>query len=646
MLPYDNFIPTNRRSDIVMNKLLKNCLLGITATMTLGLATVALTTKKDISKADAITGSMHYYVNVTDEADLHVGDVILLFTSSGRTFECAAGNPRFYQMNYVSGVNNDITRAYVDESQVKRFELGAGVKDENSTVVNGVRKDSFSLKLLDHPGFADVRGKYLYFTEDRYSIQPHDKNDVGYYMTNMCFKSYSNGNVDGHASWEFFYKSSLNEFHITRQDEPRKEENHGLCYGGSSARPALNYAVCEGGFRVFKEISLSADKLKEYNPVVTTNSPNRDQYYVGDTADLSGLQISIIFRDESTITASYDNEPSFFKTTSQVQNTGNVVVEYCGLTFTVGMKIIEKTVDQNDFCLVSGTLEDYRGTYIACANIPEDNVYGLTSNLIKTNSTTSSYKEVISDYSNGIAKIGTSNPIPFRIERLTVGGQSRYFISIFNGYLSYELDMWDGGCLIAKSKESLTANDAITIDSSSHVFMNGRVLTFSTAFSFEESSSNEVRLYKLMPGTDYNTHITNYVTTFINSTADACSAENVTSSIWESLATAFESLTVDEQGYFASLAYTHNFEDINTEENVVDRYDYIVAKYKYADFMNRKDAGTWRDYYTVEDSSLPVELSKLLGLQVENSVLYIAISITSLVSLTLVLFFVAKRKHQ
>ena len=660
---YNCLKPTYRRFDDIMNKLIRNCVLGVIASITLGLSTVALGAKQNVTQANAITGSMHFYTEVTSEADLHVGDTILIFTTSGRTFDCAAGNPRFYRMNYVSGVNGDVTRVYADESQVKRFQLGEGVQDSKSTEIStGIYKPSFSLKLLDHPGFADLRGKYLNHTEDRNAVLPHDKGSVGYYMTPICFKDFTNGAVDGHASWEFFYQSSNHVFHITRQDE-RDKANYSLCYRGSNTRPALDYNYETGGMRVLKEISLSSE-LIQYNPIVVTTDPNRNKYYVGDIPDLSGLEISLHFKDESVADVFYDNEPDFFKATSKVQHTspgssdGMIVMEYCGISFRVLVDIIEEVTNTNSYCLLSGELDDYRGTYIAVGNLVSE-YYGFKQNIVDTTpSTTAHFRQTI-DYDNSgiiqleINEFFSEQGLPFKIERLTVGGQSRYFIHVNDGYLSFSTGEGDlNGALFAKSKESLTANDAITIDSNHHVLMNGRtfVLSDSGFFGFSTNSSGAVKLFKLMPSSDYETHIDNFMTTFIDDTASACLAENVTSSLWADLADEFALLTVDEQGYYARLSYTHGMEDTNSVENVVDRYDYIVAKYEYDDFMNRKDAGTWKDYFNYEDDTLPpdetYDPSRVIGTEVSTSVIALAIIITSILSLSTVSFFIIRKKHK
>ena len=148
-----------------------------------------------------------------------------------------------------------------------------------------------------------------------------------------------------------------------------------------------------------------------------------------------------------------------------------------------------------------------------------------------------------------------------------------------------------------------------------------------------------------MSDTDYS----GYVSTFITGTASACTSENVTSAIWQDLEDAFALLSVDEQGYFAGLSYSHNQEATNSVYNVVDRYDYIVAKYGYNDFMNRKDAGTWKDYFHFNDDTLPPDdpnLLKIFGIQGESNMTYVIIIAASVVTLSLVVFFINKRKHQ
>lgn len=631
-----------------MNKIFKNCLFGVIASMAIGLSALALGSQHSLIEAEAITGSMHYYERISDPNDLHIGDHIVISTFGGRVFDAPAGNPRFYRMSPVSGFNDDISKIYADESQIKRFELG-----------QGATAGSYSLKCMENTGFGNLKGLYLYYTEDRNAVQPHDKEDVGYYMTNMCFKSYKDGVVEGHSSWEFVSDGGYG-FYINRADEPDKENYH-LCYGGSYTRPALSYGYTDAVLLVFKEITLDSTTIIDVNPIIVSQTPDRSSYYVGDQVDLTGLQILIRMKDSSVIYASYNNSPSFFKVMTPAQVTGRVTVEYCGITFSVPIEILETPVNSLNYNLVKSPLNDYRGTYVIGCDDGYD-FYGLKTREISDSPSSKSNSLIapISRLSGNVVNIPTEDvyeeemgnvnypALPCTIERRTVSNQSYYFIKCEQGYLSYSTAELHEGDLIVKSAGQLTTSDAVTISSNGSISMNGQTLVWNSSFFFGSGYLN-ARLYRLMPSADYQTHIDNFVSTFISGTADACAAFNMTNEIWSDMADAFNVLTLDEQAYFANLEYLHNLEDTTSAENVVDRYDYIVAKYGFDDFMNRKDANTWKDYVHDSDDTLPDEipsLSRLIGEEVSASVIYIAIIITAVLSISSVLFFLNRRKHQ
>ena len=217
--------------------------------------------------------------------------------------------------------------------------------------------------------------------------------------------------------------------------------------------------------------------------------------------------------------------------------------------------------------------------------------------------------------------------------------------------MSYQIGEEYDGYLISKNTPS--SNDAVTINADGSVTMNNRTLVLSNEnsqtiikFVSDISGCTVVKLYKKATDDTFRTNINTFVSNFLSKTSADCLAESVQSTTWANVQQDYNALSLDEKGYLANIEYIHSSnEGLTNEYNVVDRYDYIVSKYDFADFMDRKAANTWQDNYI--DSDINSNLSnvfKAMGNKNVVMVVAILISVTSLSALIFV--FYKKKKHQ
>ena len=647
---------------------IRTILMSLGISMSIGLGSFAVNRINNVSKAEALSENKHLYVKVTDRSQLSVGDVIVLATPGGRAFTCPAGNPRYLCMDYVAGMSNGGDKLFCDESQVDRLEL-----------VQGSKTGSFALKCLDVDGY-NMQGKYISWVE-REDIQPHDKGNVGYYLSNLAFRT----TIDDKSSWFFSFDADNNyTCEVDRSDEPA--ENYGIFFGGSNARPALYYTwnsdqVVRSKLVIFKEIDRSKFSQTAAN-VIT--QPTNNIYHSGDLVDLSGLELYFEV-DGYAMDILYDDEPGYFTNIGVAQATGHVYIEYCEMPYNVpGLTIVPVTNDLTiiDYTVLNESYHDYRGTYVLSTNDgyyatliqagnvdadPENNNENAVSYTPLTNyeyTPDPNYPEqtvsITQVYANSLHLIqnpgGNANSKVAKTQVQLVHDandptKSYLYSPYAEMYLCYQDGGEHDGNLLAKSAPS--SSDAVTVSNDGQVSINGRTLVtyiedYETFVKFvsDPSGKTPFKLYRKNTDATFRNHIDTFVSSFLSKTSADCQAESVQSSTWTSVQSDYADLTLDEKGYLANIEYVHSAnEGLSNEYNVVDRYDYIISKYEFSDFMDRKAANTWQDNYPHDiDNS---NLSKLIKeISNKNAVMVFAvlISITSVSALLFV--FYKKKKHQ
>lgn len=156
------------------------------------------------------------------------------------------------------------------------------------------------------------------------------------------------------------------------------------------------------------------------------------------------------------------------------------------------------------------------------------------------------------------------------------------------------------------------------------------------------SNEDKMVLYKKEFSSDESTQLETYRASFFTNTS-ACRDDNttVTENIgWSTLANSFNGLSADSQGYLGCLTYVHNGEAAESLNDMVDRYDYIVSKYGFNDFMNRGVANTLQNNVSSTNS---------VSLGINNSNIALVVTVIVVISsstLFATLLFVKRKKHQ
>ena len=116
----------------------------------------------------------------------------------------------------------------------------------------------------------------------------------------------------------------------------------------------------------------------------------------------------------------------------------------------------------------------------------------------------------------------------------------------------------------------------------------------------------------------------------------------MTENDWLLAKRAFEALGPDAQGYLANMTYNHNQEVSGSAANIVDRYDYIIAKYDFEDFMLRKLVNTYVNHYSGNSHVFNSLISN------DNDSFMVLTVIVGVVSsfAGLLFYFQYKKKHQ
>ena len=115
-------------------------------------------------------------------------------------------------------------------------------------------------------------------------------------------------------------------------------------------------------------------------------------------------------------------------------------------------------------------------------------------------------------------------------------------------------------------------------------------------------------------------------------------SDRITNDSWNTLGNTFNALPVMVQGFLANVTYTHNQEEPNSIEDLIDRYDYIVSKYpNHSDFMQRGSL--------IEDLQQRADNSGLSLISDDNNVSVIILVISSFVAITSLFSFLIYKKN-
>ncbi len=583
-----------------------------------GLSLLTINSSKNVEETSAIfesTGGSFELVSSQDE--LSDGDkVILVGGSDSSLFSVRAFDETVVYVNDITHYC-DGEKVVLNRADIEVFEL-----DHLGT-------DTWGDPIFSFKGINTFGGAYL--TLD-------DENDV--VIASSSATSYSRWAV-GNAAIGNNYKVLTNN-------------NHNMLTGTYNSTNAL---VASSGAITNIRIYRWANKV--FETLYLHTEPAKMNYYVGDTFNMSGLKVVLEYYIEGspgehftdTITYNgkfFDAYPSTFTSTS----TTSVSIKY-GNASTDVTGISVSQVDA--YAYTRGSIVDFRGSYLITSH------YRSNDNLIIFNPKTGGEINGISESSknSGYIDYQSSFDTDYRvmIERNTISGTSYYHVRNMNNKYLYFTE--DG--VFFQDNPSISNAATLTCELSDYwgyyvtsIVINDYRLWFKdtsgdyTFVTIAASSGavNNISFYHRRTSGSVDDEISAYNGVFfdkIQRYCDSTGVENNTSAEdWADVKTSFLTMSLDAQGQLAGTTYTKG---VNygegyhpNKEWTLSTYDFIVSKYNYEDFMNRKDCGTFIQYlHPIDNMSV-----SLFGDDSNVNVILIIsiISITSLVS-----FLILRKKH-
>ena len=614
-----------------------------------------------VEKADAaVIENAELYVQVKRTYDLRIDDTVIL-ACGNHVLDGIGGNPVFATSANISGANNDGSKFYFPSStKVMKMKAEFNTGDYIGT---------YSFKSLrtaaeDKDYLYNISGRYLSYAHQEY------RNGAYYGYFEDGHECQTHGDVIFKAAKDEY--SALNvDFdndgyvYLSRQNEPNEFGKEGVTnpisiqWDSSYIRNKGHYGYYDGTSSVYLLRKLDLSNPKNFDFSIIKNG-DKIHYEPNETSVLNGLEIQITYREEGEyvleFNANYNDEPNFFTPMTAKSDDQKVYFKWCGMEFFYYADVSATKTDEHYYNSLEMYSEpsDMRGTYLLGVNHDEKTHVMNTSNIATTDEdahavqVTALDDEYISvcdkDINNEYISAVTNNL--FEI----VYANNGYYVKVGNKYLckytsdpersyyllylgtiknAFQVKYGDDGTLLTVDNDVFAYNHS---SGSSGIYLNK---------NNDTSSPHEdaMTLFKKEYSSEINDEVQSFRSRFFEVT-DVCDANGNTNLAlldWDSIETLFNSMSVDAQGFIASLTYSHDSETPESLNDMVDRYEYIVAKYGdkgFNNFMNRKISQVYEkeasiSFYTNSSSIIPV---------------VIIISIVSVLNIS-VLFVLRKKKE-
>ena len=470
------------------------------------------------------------------------------------------------------------------------------------------------------------KGKVYLYGDLYFSDNPNHENSQWKITPNFYGDGFFNMQRSGEAYGTF----------ITYQSGTTRDR---FWYGGTQGQYQSDYGV-----RIYKYVNLD-----DYQHIFNTNDinePNRTTFYQGEEIDLTGLEFNVYLLDknfvinESTdiateakyiIHSKYEQEKSFYSAIT-IEGSGEstrAVFSYMGFGYRVLIQIIRETAEVFQYHLMNYSMLDYRGTYYlgTVSNIHPYGEYGedeskYTVFALNGSSGTNMgmvFEDLSMNISSQIIDVPTTgvsakvSPSKFEVKRVIVEGESNTYLynPVSGKYISYDENNNNELCYVGENE--LTSKEVFSvIDNKPVLNSNMYIILDDMNFATSTNANKATSMFKLMPKSDFYSELDTFKTMFFNKIQCVSDGQtNFTTDNWLETKTAFEALSVDIQGYLANLTYIHNREDSGSVGDMIDRYDYILSKYKntYVDYMNRKEAA-YHNFYLNSQNVFDIQSTK------------------------------------
>ena len=595
---------------------------------------------------------------VRDVAELKEGTIVYI-VSYGDFLSTLRGNPVYCGLDYCNGGNRPRDKFYFN-SDVPfiplQIEHDTGSYEDLEGVVHNVNTYRFkSVKSKDKE-----KG-LLYPTNGRYLSYGHSTpypDAASYVYGDISF--YNNKNE--YSNWRVSIDEGGNA-HIQYLTEKYSTEIR--CQAGT-ARSHFGYYQSYDEVQLFRVVDLSGTPS-----FLEVNAQYAETVKEGEIVDLTGLELRITFDgdNQEVINACYDDEPNFFSAERAVYNQGQqhgiVPITYCGLNYRVLIDVIPNTSEITYYDRVIGLSYDPRATYVLAADTNQQKYIVLETEVddVKDSSTyqyveTVSHRlinmhvneqDVVSDYNINSGDFVNVDPsiYTYTIRSRTINNVAYMFLFASD----------DDTQVLAKNNDLLTlvninnvvpSNSAISIGVDASIYIGGSKLVYNEDREFisvdNSGNCNRVQLFKKV--TNLSSEASSFTTSFKSFTDGVCVADGSTtqSSLevgWLNQKTAFDNLSADAQGYLANLTYYHNEEVAGSDEDVIDRYEYIVSKYDLDEFMNRREVQTFiGQSFDINNFSLLSDINND-----PTAIIILVVSLLCVASFS-VLVFVKRKKKQ
>ena len=604
------------------------------------------------------------FVRIDDISQLNAGDKVIITNHFSGTLDHFGGNPIYLCARDYDGRSAMGDKYFITNSLSNYQILNVDKVGEYFTF-------QFTYVYSYYWDKVVCLNKYLAYRQS--DGHWDDSKGLVYLLGDLYFTDNKNSEF---AQWKFTPNMHGNGFFNMQ----RSGEEYGtfITYMSGTTRDRFWYGGVEQqydsdyGVRLYKYVNLNDYQyvFNSYN----ISEPNRTTFYQGEDIDLTGLEFNLYLFDEDYVIgettdftndslyivhSKYEDEKNLYSSVS-VEGSGNstrAVFTYLGLSYRVFISIIQESTETTQYQLMDYSLFDYRGTYYL-GTISSEHPYGEDGEdeskytvfaLTGTSGTNMGgifgdlsidiSSQIIDVPTSGSQKISTSK---FEVRRVVVDNVSNTYLCnpLYDKYLSY-----DGNNALCYVEESDLSNKEIFSINDNKPVLNGNmyIIFNDSSFAVSTDATNATSMFKLMPKSEFYTELNGFKTTFFEKIQ--CLSEgntNFTGQDWADTKTAFNAISVDVQGYLANLTYVHNGEESGSAGDMVDRYDYILSKYpeSYDDFMNRKDANTYRNYFdNVSSMNMPLEEVTNLNLVI------VILSLITVSSLTFFGLFIKNKKH-
>ena len=599
-------------------------LIGALALSVSALVGVNANNKAVENKAAAIPGGQ-LYVQVRNADELRIGDTVM-FGSDWRVFTYLAGNPIFSCGEAIDGHNEDYTKYYFASSDAIPW-----------VVEHGVACGTYSFRSIKDK---NLEKNYSHPTNGRYLAYGHNYSGPGYSNIQAYGDINTSGSKNNDSSWTVKF-SDDGLAHVQRYGEPLQWQEGAepgsfteiqYIYYGSSARNNFGYYQNSSNFKIFRKVDLSR------GAVIHVEKSNNESYTLGQTTDLTGLEITVALDGGFEYTCTYANEPDFFEALPVAISYG-ARFTWCGFEAHYYASVTHDTTDEHRYTKSNNHYKDARGEYVLGFDYEDLDQFNATR-IVKTSLLTNS-----PNYAQFGSLLHIDNPIidnnyepdhPTEKNPLVVNNivkivliDGDYYIKIGDQYLF--------NCGEDKFKlDDLTGNEftdqlaVVGFDDNNHILfgLGSGMLVYDTYFQMirvvnilEDFNPNNpdydvynpedhipIDIYRLELTDNLNLveSFDNFMSVFFQNTAGydpTGQSDDVTASNWSAIRNAFTGLDLNLQGYLGGITYTHNHTTAGTVYQLADIYDSLLLIHEgddgFDEFMGRNHSGALQDKRSV-----------------------------------------------